>query len=311
MNLFVTGGAGFIGSHFVRAVLADRLPGLEGASVTVLDKMAYAGNLANLGPVAESKRLDFVPADVSDGPVVGPALRGHDAVVHFATSRGGADVAGVEVLLEAALRQDVGHFLHVSTGDVYGSIATGAWTERSPLSPGTPAAAAKAGADLMALAYHRAHGVPVVVTRSSANYGPYQNPRETVARLVTSLLEGRTARLYGGGTRVRDWLHVDDHCHGLALALTEGRAGEIYHIGGSVELADRDLTDLVLTECGAGWDRIDMAADGPGVDQRRALDDDKIRRELGWRPRIEFGSGLAGTVRWYRDHPGWWRPLLS
>jgi dTDP-glucose 4,6-dehydratase len=310
MKLLVTGGAGFIGSYFVRAVLADRLPGLAGASVTVLDRLAYAGNFANLGPVAESKRLDFVPADVSDGPVVGPALRGHDAVVHFAASRGGADVAGIQVLLDAALREDVDRFLHVSTGDVYGSIDTGAWTERSPVSPGTPGAAAKAGADLMALAYHRAHGLPVVVTRSSDNYGPYQHPQETVPRLVTSLLDGRAARLYGDGTRVRDWLHVDDHCHGLALALAEGRAGEIYHIGGSVELTDRDLAGIVLAECGAGWDRIEPADDGKGVDHRHALDDDKIRRELGWRPRVEFTSGLAGTVRWYRDHPGWWRPLL-
>ena len=311
MNLLVTGGAGFIGSHFVRAVLADRLPGLEGASVTVLDKLAYAGSFATLGAVSESKRLDFVPADVADAPVITPALRGHDTVVHFAASHGGADVFAIEVLLDVALRAGVSRFLHISTDEVYGSIDTGAWTERSALAPTTPAAAAKAGADLMALAYHRTHGLPVVVTRSSDNYGPYQLPWETVPRLVTSLLEGRTARLAGDGTRVRDWLHVDDHCHGIALALLEGRPGEIYHIGGSVELADRHLADLILDELHLGWDRIDPVGDGKRDDHRHALDDDKIRRELGWRPRTEFTAGLAGTIRWYRDNPSWWRPLLA
>ncbi|MEU4244135.1 GDP-mannose 4,6-dehydratase [Actinoplanes sp. NPDC026619] len=362
MHLLVTGGAGFIGSHFVRSVLADRLPGLEGASITVLDKIAWAGNFANLGPVAESRRLDFVPADVGDAPVVGAALRGHDAVVHFAASHGGADVAGIEILLAAALRHDVARFLHVSTDQVYGSIETGAWHERSPLAPSTPDAAAKAGCDLMALAYHRAHDLPVVVTRSSDNYGPYQHPWRTVPRLVTSLLDGRPAP--PPGDRVRDWLHVDDHCQGLALALLEGRPGEIYHIAGSLELAERDLTDLIQAELGLtrnrfeppaaeprwdraepvgleprwdraepvglepgwdraepvgpmpGWGRVEPPVAGPGRDgkagdRRRALDDDKIRRELGWRPHIEFTAGLASTIAWYREHPRWWRALLS
>ncbi|WP_433292677.1 dTDP-glucose 4,6-dehydratase [Actinoplanes sp. CA-030573] len=333
MNLLVTGGAGFIGSHFVRAVLADRLPGLEGASVTVLDKMAYGGSFANLGPVAENRRLDFVPADVGDAPVVGAALRGHDTVVHFAASRGGremtggdpargemtgSDVTGIEVLLDACVRHDVARFLHVSTGDVYGSIPTGAWTERSPLAPATPAAAAKAGADLMALAYHRAHGLPVVVTRASDNYGPRQHPAEPVPRLITALLAGHEPEPAGDDTRVRDWLHVGDHCRGLALALLDGRPGEIYHIGGSVELADHDLRDLIRTECTAlesptGPPDASPAASRaiPSDVHRQALDDDKIRRELGWRPRVEFTTGLAATVRWYRENPTWWRPLLS
>ncbi|MFI5891395.1 dTDP-glucose 4,6-dehydratase [Actinoplanes sp. NPDC051513] len=310
MRLFVTGGAGFIGSHFVRAILADHLPGLEGASVTVLDKLAYAGSFANLSPVAESKRLDFVPADVTDTPVVAPALRGHDAIVHFATARSGADVPGVEALLDAALARDVSRFVHISTDEVYGSIDTGAWTERSAVAPATPGAAAKAGADLMALAYHRTHGLPVVVTRSSDNYGPYQDPAETIPRLVTSLLEGRTARLAGDGTRVRDWLHVDDHCHGIALALLEGRAGDVYHIGGSVELADRDLVEMILDRLGLPGDSVEQGGDGKDHDHRHALDDDKIRRELGWRPRVEFTAGLTDTIRWYRDHAAWWRPLL-
>ncbi|WP_030435113.1 dTDP-glucose 4,6-dehydratase [Actinoplanes subtropicus] len=311
MRLLVTGGAGFIGSHFVRALLADRLPGLQGAAVTVLDKLAYAGSFANLSPVAEHKRLDFVPADVADDSVAGYAMRGHDAVVHFAGSRSGADVHGVQVLLDAALDREVPRFVQVSTDEVYGSIDTGAWTERSAVAPTTPAAAAKAGADLMALAYHRSHGLPVVVTRASTNYGPYQDPGQTVPGLVTALLDGRTARLRGDGTRVRDWLHVDDHCHGIALALLDGRPGEIYHIGGTVELADRDLAGMILAELGAGWDAIGLTGDGKDQDHRHALDDDKIRRELGWRPRVEFTSGLSATIHWYRTNRSWWRPLLT
>ena len=316
MNLLVTGGAGFIGSHFVRAVLDDRLPGLEGATVTVLDKLTWAGNFSNLGPVTEDDRLDFVPADVTDAPVVGATLRGHDAVVHFAAElspAAGTDfatpvVVGTQVLLEAALRHGVARFAHVSTGEVYGPIDNGAWTERSALSPSTPAAAAKAGADLMALAYHRAYGVPVVVTRSSPTYGPYQHPGHPVPAVVTALLAGRTVALAGDGTRIRDWLHVEDHCRAVALALLEGRPGEIYHIAGSVELSDRDLVNQLLTEFDAGWDRV---VPGPAVtDQRRALDDDKIRRELGWRPRMEFSAGLRGAVNWYRANERWWRPLL-
>jgi dTDP-glucose 4,6-dehydratase len=311
MNLLVTGGAGFIGSHFVRAVLADRLPGLVGASVTVLDKIAYGGGFATLDTVAENKRLDFVPADVSDAPVVTAALRGHDAVVHFAAARDAADVTGVEVLLNAAQQRDVARFVRVSGGDVYGSIDIGAWTERSPLGPATTEAAARAGGDLMALAFHRAHGLPVVVTRGSDTYGAYQHPSRTVPRLVTSLLDGRTARLSGDGTQVRDWLHVSDHCRGIALALTEGRPGEIYHVAGSVELTERDLVGLIADELGLDRDRVDHEPGLESGDHRRALDDDKIRRELGWRPRVEFATGLTSTIAWYRDNPTWWRPLLS
>src|SRR3954451_14108375 len=310
MRLLVTGGAGFIGSHFVRAILADRLPGLEGASITVLDKLAYAGGFANLSPVAESRRLDFVPADVADDSVAGFAMRGHDAVVYFAGSRTGLDVPGAQVLPDAALLAEISRFVQVSTDEVYGSIDTGAWTERSAVAPTTPGPAAKAGADLMALAYHRSHGLPVVVTRGSNNYGPYQDPGQTVPRLVTALLDGRTARLRGDGTRVRDWLHVDDHCRGLALALLDGRAGEIYHICGSVELADRDLAGMILAELGAGREAVELTGDGKDQDHRHALDDDKIRRELGWRPRVEFAAGLSATIRWYRANRSWWRPLL-
>jgi dTDP-glucose 4,6-dehydratase len=322
MNLLVTGGAGFIGSHFVRSVLGDTLPGLAGARVTVLDKLTYAGNFANLGPVAESKRLDFVPGDICDPALVDTVVRGHDAIVHFAAEshvdrsiQSAADfantnVVGTQVLLEAALRHGTGRFLQVSTDEVYGSIDTGAWTERSPVAPNSPYAATKAGADLLALAFHRTHGLPVVVTRSANNYGPYQHPEKLIPRFVTSLLEGRTVPLYGDGAQVRDWVHVDDNCRGTALALLEGQPGEVYHIGGDRELSNRELTGMLLALCGADWDRVVNVADRKGHDQRYALDDDRIRRELGYRPRVDFDSGLAETVRWYRDNPDWWRPLV-
>jgi dTDP-glucose 4,6-dehydratase len=323
MNLLVTGGAGFIGSHFARSVLTDSLPGLSGARVTVLDKLTYAGNFANLGPVAESKRLDFVPADICDAATVDMVVRGHDAILHFAAEshvdrsiESAADfattnVVGTQVLLDAALRHRIPRFVHVSTDEVYGSVDVGAATERSPIAPNSPYAATKAGSDVLALSYHRTHGLPVMVTRSANNYGPYQHPEKLIPRFITSLLADRTVPLYGDGSQVRDWVHVDDHCRGLELVLQGGTPGEIYHIGGTTELSNRDLTGKLLAECGAGWDRVVNVADRKGHDQRYALDDDRIRRELGYRPRVDFADGLAATVQWYRENPQWWRPLVD
>jgi dTDP-glucose 4,6-dehydratase len=322
MNLLVTGGAGFIGSQFVRSVLRAELDGLAGARVTVLDKLTYAGSLANLGPVAEHERLDFIPGDVGDAALVDVVARGHDAIVHFAAETnvdrsiaGAADfattnVVGTQVLLDAALRHGVARFLHVSTDEVYGSIATGAWTERSPLAPTSPYAATKAGADLIALAFHRTHGLPVVVTRGANTYGPYQHPEKLIAKFVTNLLRGRTVPLYGDGSQVRDWLHAADHCRGVALALTEGKPGTVYHIGGTAELTNRDLTDRLLKLCGADRDAVATVADRKGHDFRYAVDDEKIRRDLGYRPKVDFDTGLAETVRWYRDNEEWWRSLV-
>jgi dTDP-glucose 4,6-dehydratase len=323
MNLLVTGGAGFIGSHFVRTVLADRMWGLEGASVTVLDKLTYAGSFANLGSVAESERLTFVPSDVCDEAAVDRVVRGQDAIVHFAaesdTSRSLTDpggcartnVTGTRALLDAAVRHGTARFVQVSTGRVYGTVEVGAATEQTPLNPTSPYAASKADADLAALACHREHGLPVLVTRASDTYGPYQHPEKTIPRTLTRLLSGRRVPLAGDGGRIRDWLHVHDHCQAVALVLVAGRPGEIYHVAGSAELADRVLTELLLDGCGAGVDRVTPGGDTTGQDRRQALDDDKIRRELGWRPGVEFESGIADTVRWYRDNPEWWLPRLS
>ena len=323
MKLLVTGGAGFLGSTFVRAVLGDTLPGLAGATVTVLDKLTYAGNFTSLGPVVEDKRLDFVPGDVSDAALVNSVVRGHDAIVHFAAEshadrsiQAAADfvttnVVGTQVLLDAARRHGTARFVHASTDEVYGSIATGAWTERSPIAPNSPYAATKAASDLLALAAYRTHGLPVVVTRAVNTYGPYQHPEKLIPRFVTSLLEGRTVPLYGGeGGQVREWVHADDHCLGTALALLEGTAGEVYHIGGTRELSNRDLAGRLLAACGGDWDRVVEVADRKGHDQRYALDDERIRRELGYRPRVDFDAGLAATISWYSEHAEWWRPLV-
>ncbi|MBM2619894.1 dTDP-glucose 4,6-dehydratase [Actinoplanes sp. LDG1-06] len=310
MDVLVTGGAGFVGSHFVRATLAGTLPGLEGGRVTVVDKLTYAGNFDNLAEVAHDKRLDFVPGDVADADLTAALMRKHDAVVHFAAERDATtNVLGTEVLLDAALTRNVVRFVVVSDGSVYGDVSSGASTERSPLNPTTPYAATKASADLLALAYHRTHGLPATIVRPSNTYGSHQYPDKLIPRSLARLLSGRTVPLHGDGSAVRDWLHVYDLTRAIAMILTDGRPGEIYNVGGSVELSDRDLTALLLEQCGATWDSVEQRPAPAGHDARHALDDDKIRQELGWRPRVEFDAGLNTTVRWYRDNHAWWQPL--
>jgi len=248
---------------------------------------------------------------------------GHDVVVHFAaeshvdrsilaaTSFVTTNVLGTQVLLEAARRHGVGRFLHVSTDEVYGSIEEGSWAEDQPLAPRSPYAASKASSDLMALAFFRTHGFDVVVTRCSNNYGPYQFPEKVIPLFVTNLLDGGTVPLYGDGLNIRDWLHVDDHCTGIALALQKGRAGEVYHIGGGTELTNRELTGKLLSACGADWDSVVPVEDRKGHDRRYSLDISKIGAELGYVPAIPLDQGLADTVRWYRDNRSWWEPLKS
>ncbi|AGL16698.1 dTDP-glucose 4,6-dehydratase [Actinoplanes sp. N902-109] len=321
MRILVTGGAGFIGSHFVRATLRGELPGSAGSEVTVLDKLTYSGNPANLAPVAGLAGYRFLHGDTCDPEVVDRAIAGHDAVVHFAAethvdrSLFTADqfvrtnVLGTQTLLEAALRHGVRRFVHVSTDEVYGSIEQGSWTEQTPLSPNVPYAAAKAGSDVMALAYHRTFGLDVCVTRCTNNYGPYQFPEKLIPLFVTNLLDGLRVPLYGDGQNRRDWLHVADHCRGIQLVLQGGRAGEVYHIGGGAELSNTELTGRLLEACGAGWDVVDRVPDRQGHDRRYSLDTTKIIRELGYRPRIAFEDGLAATVAWYRENRAWWEPL--
>ena len=321
MRLLVTGGAGFIGSQYVRTLLDDGYGGTPPTGVTVLDKLTYSGNPANLDPVAADPRLRFVQGDICDAGLVSDLVPGHDAIVHFAAeshvdrSIAGAapfvltNVLGTQTLLDAALRHRTGRFLHVSTDEVYGSIPHGSWTEDWPLAPTSPYSASKAGSDLLALAYHRTHRLDVVVTRCSNNYGPYQFPEKVIPLFVTNLLDGRAVPLYGDGGNVRDWLHVADHCAGIHLALTSGRAGEVYHIGGGTELTNKELTSRLLEACGVGWDMVEYVEDRKGHDRRYSLDITKISDELGYVPAMDLDAGLAGTVRWYRDNRAWWEPL--
>ena len=321
MRLLVTGGAGFIGSHFVRSALKGAYPDLAGAHVVVLDKLTYAGSLSNLDPVRDSQHLTFVRGDIQDVGLVRALMQECDQVVHFAAeshvdrSIAGAtdfvltNVLGTQVLLDAALRHPVERFVHVSTDEVYGSIAEGSWTEEQPLSPNSPYSASKAASDLLALAYHRTHGLPAVVTRCSNNYGPYQFPEKVIPLFITNLLEGKQVPLYGDGGNVRDWLHVDDHCRGIELVRNGGRTGEVYHIGGGTELTNRELTDLLVAACGGDSSMIEPVEDRKGHDRRYSLDISKISRELEYAPMTKFQDGLAETVAWYRERRDWWEPL--
>ncbi|AIJ21008.1 dTDP-glucose 4,6-dehydratase [Amycolatopsis methanolica] len=321
MRVLVTGGAGFIGSHYVRQVLSGAYPALADAEVVVLDKLTYAGNEANLAPVADSPRLRFVRGDITDAQVVAEVMKGVGLVVHFAAEShvdrsilGSADfvltnVLGTQTLLQAALDAGVDKFVHVSTDEVYGSIESGSWSEDHVLEPNSPYSASKASSDLIARSYFRTHGLPVCVTRCSNNYGPYQFPEKVIPLFVTNLLDGHTVPLYGDGLNVRDWLHVDDHCAGIQLVAEGGRPGEIYNIGGGTELTNRELTERLLAAVGVGWERVEQVADRKGHDRRYSVDITKISTELGYAPKVSFDAGLADTVRWYADNRAWWEPL--
>jgi len=320
MRVLVTGGAGFIGSHYVRTLLTDGYPGLPGASVTVLDKLTYAGNLANLDSVSGSPRLTFVRGDICDQALLAALVPGHDLVLNFAAethvdrSIEGAtafvttNVAGTQALMQACLDAGVPRVVQVSTDEVYGSIAEGSWTETAPLAPNSPYAAAKAGGDLIAQAYARTHGLNVSITRCCNNYGPYQFPEKVIPLFVTNLLDGQQVPLYGDGRNIRGWIHVDDHCRGIQLVAEQGQPGAVYHIDGDGELSNVELTERLLASCGAGWDRVRRVADRKGHDRRYSLNDSALRA-LGYAPRTPFEAGLEATVAWYRDNRAWWEPL--
>ncbi|MET8289426.1 dTDP-glucose 4,6-dehydratase [Streptomyces sp. NPDC005132] len=316
MKILVTGGAGFIGSHYVRHVLDT-----TNDRVTVLDALTYAGSRENLGEMLLSPRLEFVRGIILDPDLVAGLVEAHDTVVHLAAEShvdrsflaGGhfltVNVLGTQRLLDAARRFGVERFVHVSTDEVYGPIAKGAAGEDDPLCPTVPYAASKAASDLVALSAFRTHGVPVCVTRSSNNYGPRQHPEKIIPRFVTSLIKGTTVGLHGDGRHVRNWLHAADNAAGIDLVLRRGVPGEVYNLGGGTDLTNRQLTDHILRLCGADWNSVEFIADRTSNDVRYAMHWEKAAA-LGYLPQHDFRDGLAATIQWYRDHPDRWAPLL-
>jgi len=323
VKLFVTGGAGFIGSNFTRMALTGRLPGLENAEITVFDALTYSGTLTNLEEVADNPRYSFIKGDIRDADAVRDALAGHDAIVHFAaeshvdrsvTDAGifvETNVLGTQRLLDAAMALGINRFVHVSTDEVYGSIDEGEWTEDEPLLPNSPYSASKAGSDLLVRSYHRTHGLHTSITRCSNNYGTHHFPEKVIPLFVTNLIDGLHVPLYGDGLNQRDWLHVDDHCRGIALVLQKGLAGEIYNIGGGTELSNRELTTMLLEATGRDESFVDYVEDRKGHDRRYCVDISKISAELGYEPQVPFDKGLADVVQWYRDNRTWWEPLKA
>jgi dTDP-glucose 4,6-dehydratase len=318
VKLLVTGGSGFIGSNFIRHVLAAH----PDDRVVNLDKLTYAGNPANLADLAGDSRYAFVQGDVCDAKVVRDAIRGVDAVVNFAAESHvdrslmepdaflRTDVFGVFTLLEAVKELKIARFLHISTDEVYGSVERGSSRESDPVRPSNPYSASKAGGDLLALAYWHTHRVPVLITRSSNNFGPYQYPEKVIPLFVTNALDDKPLPLYGDGRNVRDWLYVLDNCAGIDLVLRKGGEGEVYNIGGGHEVENIVLTRQILQLTGKPETLIQPVKDRLGHDRRYSVDSHKVR-QLGWTPRHRFGDALSSTVAWYREHEAWWRPLKS
>lgn len=318
MRILVTGGAGFIGSHFVRRLFSEDSP-IEAHHVIVLDKLTYAGNMANLADVLDYPRFEFVKGDICDGELLDVLLPGIDAVVNFAAEThvdrsivgpqefAVTNMLGAQVLFDACLRHQSDRVVHIGTDEVYGSIDTGSWVETDPLLPNSPYSASKAGAELLSRAYHQTYGLQVSTTRCSNNYGPYQHVEKVVPLFVTNLIDGLKVPLYGDGLNVRDWLHVEDHCRGIELVLEKGEPGRSYNIGGGVELTNTELTQRLLDAMGLGWEMVEPVEDRKGHDRRYSVDDTLIR-DLGYSPRRSFDEGLEETISWYRDNESWWRP---
>lgn len=314
-KVLVTGGAGFIGSNFIRHVLSER----SDWTITNLDKLTYAGNLENLKDVQDNPRYHFVKGDIADRKFISELLKQHfQVLVNFAAEshvdRSITDaspfietnIKGTQVLLEAARQYRVDLFVQVSTDEVYGSLEPEEkFTEETPLSPNSPYSASKAAADLLCHAYHRTYGLPMIITRCSNNYGPYQFPEKLIPLVITNALEGREIPVYGDGLNVRDWIYVVDHCRAIERVISQGRSGEVYNIGGNCERTNIELVRRILQILNKPESLIKFVADRPGHDRRYAMDITKIERELGWRPAISFEEGLEATVRWYMDNESW------
>ena len=315
MKQFITGGAGFIGSNYVRYILNN-----TDDEVTVFDALTYAGNLSTMRDVENNSRYKFVKGNICDAAAVADAMKGHDAVVHFAAEShvdrsidGSEDFIhtncfGTNTVIDTARKLDVSRVLHIGTDEVYGSVEVGSSLETDPLEPRSPYSASKAGSDLIALAYHHTHGTPVVVTRCTNNFGPYQYPEKAIPLFTTNLLDGKKIPLYGDGLNERDWLFVDDHCSGVHLVLTKGTLGEIYNIGAGNETPNRVLVNKLLEAFGVGEEMVQYVEDRKGHDRRYSVNIDKITK-LGWKKERTLDEALAETVQWYRDNRWWWEPL--
>jgi dTDP-glucose 4,6-dehydratase len=319
MKLLVTGGAGFIGSNFIRYILSN-YPEDE---VINFDKLTYAGNLDNLLDIEGDRHYKFYKGDICDPLAVEKAigLIGQvDAIVNFAAeshvdrsilSAGDfvqTDVYGTYILLEAVKRFKIGRYVHISTDEVYGSIEKGSFTEDSPLRPNSPYSASKAGGDLQVRAYHKTHKLPVIITRSSNNYGPYHYPEKIIPLFITNALEGKKLPLYGDGRNVRDWLYVLDNCAGIDNVLRKGKEGEIYNIAGESELENVEITRMILSSLGKSESLIQYVKDRPGHDRRYSIDCSKLKK-LGWEPRVKFDHGIKSTVKWYKENRTWWEKI--
>jgi dTDP-glucose 4,6-dehydratase len=316
----VTGGLGFIGSAFVRLALRERAD----LTITVLDAVTYAGNPANLASLENDPRYHFVKGNICDRAAVDAAIGAHvDAIVNFAAETHvdrsilepeaflHTDILGTHVLLEAVRAKGIARYLQVSTDEVYGHVHAGSSVEGDALAPRSPYAASKAGGDLQVLAYRTTYDAPVMITRGSNTYGPYQYPEKLVPLFITNLLDDRTVPVYGDGLQVRDWLHVDDHARGIRHVLEHGTLGEVYNIGGGNSRTNREITEQLLTHTGRRWDtHVKHVTDRPGHDRRYSLDASKARA-LGWEPEVEFSEGLAATVAWYKANEAWWRAVKS
>ena len=320
MRILITGGAGFIGSNYVRRIADGTLGGIS--KITVLDKLTYAGTLTNLSDVQRDS-FEFVHGDICDSELMDKLVKSHDLVVNFAAeshvdrSINGAkdfvitNVLGTQTLLDSVKKSDVQTYLQVSTDEVYGSIESGSWPETDPLLPNSPYAASKASADLLCRSYHKTHGMDIRITRCSNNYGRNQFPEKVIPLFVTNLIDGKKVPVYGSGLNVRDWLHVDDHCQGIHLALTKGKPGEIYNIGGGTELNNLELTDQILEIMGNGKESIEYVEDRKGHDLRYSVDITKISTELGYEPKVSWKEGIKDTISWYQKNGAWWRPLKT
>lgn len=321
-TILVTGGMGFIGSSFVRHVLGTH----PAARVVTYDKLTYAGNLRNLDDVAKSPRHVFVRGDVCDAAAVEAAFAAHrpDQVVHFAAETHvdrsildagdfiTTNIQGTRVVLDAARKAGLRRFLHISTDEVYGALGeSGVFTEQSPLLPNSPYAASKAGADVLARAYHVTYGLPVVITRTCNNYGPYQFPEKFIPLMIVNAFRGEPLPIYGDGLYVREWLHVEDHARALATVLAEGRPGEVYNIGSGDERPNLEVAKRILSLTGRPESLLRHVKDRPGHDRRYAIESSKVRQELGWAPQVPFAEGLAQTIAWFRAHEAWWQEILS